>query len=50
MDVNGKGVFHGSKFASRVMINQEPGPTGDRGWIINIASIYGLVAFNNLSE
>ncbi|KAL9083405.1 MAG: hypothetical protein Q9159_005800 [Coniocarpon cinnabarinum] len=48
MDVNGKGVFNGTRGASRVMVKQEPGPSGDRGWIINIASIYGLTAFPNL--
>ncbi|KAL9055392.1 MAG: hypothetical protein Q9162_003589 [Coniocarpon cinnabarinum] len=50
MDVNGKGVFNGTRGASRVMVRQEPGPSGDRGWIINIASIYGLTAFPNLDE
>ena len=50
MNVNGKGVFNGTRSASRVMINQQPGPSGDRGWIVNLASIYGLVAFPNISE
>ncbi|KAF1850632.1 short-chain dehydrogenase/reductase-like protein [Cucurbitaria berberidis CBS 394.84] len=40
--VNVKGVFLGIKFASRQMKDQEPGPNGDRGWIINLASVYGL--------
>lgn len=25
------------------MVKQDPHPTGDRGWIINLASIFGLV-------
>lgn len=41
-DVNVKGVFLGIKYASRQMKDQEPGPNGDRGWIINLASVYGL--------
>lgn len=40
--VNLKGVFLGTKFASRQMKDQQPGPNGDRGWIINLASILGL--------
>jgi NAD(P)-dependent dehydrogenase (short-subunit alcohol dehydrogenase family) len=40
--VNLKGVFLGTKYASRHMISQEPGPNGDRGWIINLASVLGL--------
>ena len=42
--VNGTGVFLGCKYASAQMIEQEPGPNGDRGWIVNLSSIYGLVA------
>ncbi|CAO2653616.1 Nn.00g030270.m01.CDS01 [Neocucurbitaria sp. VM-36] len=41
-DVNIKGVFLGIKYASRQMKDQEPGPNGDRGWIINLSSVYGL--------
>lgn len=43
MAVNGKGVMLGCKHASRVMMNQDPHPSGDRGWIVNLASIFGLV-------
>lgn len=43
LDVNVKGVFLGTKFASRQMKGQEPHESGDRGWIINLASVYGLV-------
>ncbi|KAF1940571.1 short-chain dehydrogenase/reductase-like protein [Clathrospora elynae] len=42
LDVNIKGVFLGIKFASKQMMSQEPGPSGDRGWIVNLASVYGL--------
>jgi NAD(P)-dependent dehydrogenase (short-subunit alcohol dehydrogenase family) len=40
--VNLRGVFLGTKYASLQMQNQEPGPSGDRGWIINMASVLGL--------
>lgn len=43
MAVNSRGVFLGCKYAARQMITQDPHPSGDRGWIINIASIAGLV-------
>lgn len=42
--INVKGVFLGCKYASRQMLTQEPHRTGDRGWIINIASVLGMVA------
>jgi len=42
VDVNIKGVFLGTKYASRQMVGQEPGERGDRGWIINLSSVYGL--------
>lgn len=41
-DINCKGVFLGMKFASKQMITQDPHPSGDRGWIINSASVLGL--------
>ena len=45
LDLNCSGVFYGVRAASRHMINQEPWKdTGDRGWIINTASIMGQVA------
>lgn len=43
MAVNAKGVMLGCKHAARVMMNQEPHPSGDRGSIINLSSIFGLV-------
>jgi NAD(P)-dependent dehydrogenase (short-subunit alcohol dehydrogenase family) len=42
MRINVRGVFLGVKYASRQMKDQEPGANGDRGWIINLASVYGL--------
>ena len=41
--VNARGVFLGCKHASAQMIRQEPVPGEDRGTIINIASVLGLV-------
>jgi len=43
MEVNGKGVYLGCKFAAGQMIKQDPGVSGDRGWIVNLCSIVGLV-------
>jgi NAD(P)-dependent dehydrogenase (short-subunit alcohol dehydrogenase family) len=50
LDVNVKGVFLGTKYAARQMVRQEPGPSGDRGWIINLASVFGLRAAPGLSS
>ncbi|OQN98100.1 hypothetical protein B0A48_15932 [Cryoendolithus antarcticus] len=41
--INSKGVFLGIKYASAQMLKQDPLPSDDRGWIINTASILGLV-------
>lgn len=43
MSVNSRGVFLGCKYAAQQMITQDPHPSGDRGWIINMASVAGLV-------
>jgi NAD(P)-dependent dehydrogenase (short-subunit alcohol dehydrogenase family) len=43
MAVNGKGVWLGCKYAAGQMLRQDPHPSGDRGWIINLCSILGLV-------
>lgn len=43
MLVNARGVFLGCKYAGTQMMQQEPHPSGNRGWIINIASVLGLV-------
>lgn len=44
MAINVKGVFLGCKYAAAQMVKQEPHESGDRGWIINMSSIFGLVA------
>jgi NAD(P)-dependent dehydrogenase (short-subunit alcohol dehydrogenase family) len=44
MRVNVKSVFLGCKYAIAQMLKQEPHPSGDRGWIINMSSIMGIVA------
>lgn len=41
--VNLKGVWLGTKYAAGQMLRQEPHVSGDRGWIINLCSILGLV-------
>jgi NAD(P)-dependent dehydrogenase (short-subunit alcohol dehydrogenase family) len=41
MAVNAKGVYLGCKYASAQMMKQEPHKCGDRGWIINLSSVYG---------
>ncbi|KAM3423918.1 hypothetical protein BST61_g1312 [Cercospora zeina] len=44
LPVNINGVYYGVKYAAKQMISQEPlQPSGDRGWILNAASVYGLV-------
>lgn len=48
MDVNARSIFLMCKFVTAQMITQEPNSQGDRGWIINLSSIYGLVGgYNN---
>ena len=44
MRVNVKSVFLGCKYATAQMLKQTPHSSGDRGWIINISSIMGIVA------
>ncbi|KAJ5341268.1 hypothetical protein N7541_010392 [Penicillium brevicompactum] len=43
MRVNAKSVFLGCKYALTQMLSQEPHSSGDRGWIINISSIMGMI-------
>lgn len=51
LDLNCNGVFFGTRAASRQMIKQEPHVnSGDRGWIINTASVMGQVATSSASE
>lgn len=47
MAVNAKGVFLGCKYAVRQMLRQQPlpGVGGDRGWIVNTASVQGFLAY-----
>ncbi|PLB51293.1 NAD(P)-binding protein [Aspergillus steynii IBT 23096] len=43
MLVNAKSVFLGCKYGTAQMLKQEPHESGDRGWIINMSSILGIV-------
>ena len=43
MAVNTKSVFLASKYVIAQMLSQDKLVSGDRGWIINLSSIYGLV-------
>lgn len=43
MRVNAKSVFLGCKYALIQMLKQEPRLGRDRGWIINISSIMGMI-------
>jgi len=40
--INARSIFLGSKYAVRQFLKQEPLVPNHRGWIINIASVYGL--------
>ncbi|KAL5340255.1 hypothetical protein BJX70DRAFT_387472 [Aspergillus crustosus] len=44
MRVNVKSVFLGCKYATAQMLKQPPHSSGDRGWIINMSSIKGIIA------
>ena len=41
--VNSRTVFLGCKYAIAQFLSQPPHPSGHRGWIINTASMLGLV-------
>jgi NAD(P)-dependent dehydrogenase (short-subunit alcohol dehydrogenase family) len=43
MNVNAKGVWLGCKYAITQMLKQDPGGSGSRGKIVNVASVGGLV-------
>jgi len=43
MSVNSRSVFLGCKYAIAQFLQQDPHPSGHRGWIVNTASIMGLV-------
>jgi len=42
VSINLRGVFLGTKYAALQMKSQAPDVNGDRGFIINVASILGL--------
>lgn len=44
MRVNVKSIFLGCKYALAQMLAQKPHSSGDRGWIVNISSIMGMIA------
>ncbi|SLM37851.1 gluconate 5-dehydrogenase [Lasallia pustulata] len=48
--VNARSVFLGCKYATGQMLKQEPHVNGDRGWIINTASVMGLVGFPGIAS
>ncbi|EON63697.1 hypothetical protein W97_02925 [Coniosporium apollinis CBS 100218] len=50
--INAKGVFLGCKYAAAQMVKQEPREEwgGDRGWIVNLASVLGLGGSTNNSS
>jgi NAD(P)-dependent dehydrogenase (short-subunit alcohol dehydrogenase family) len=50
MSVNASGVFYGCRAAAKQMISQDPHPSGDRGWIINLSSILGQVGAPGTGE
>ena len=52
LHINTRGVFLGCKYACKQMVKQREGKSEaelaeDGGWIVNLASILGLVGFNN---
>lgn len=50
MAVNTKSVFLASKYVTGQMLSQDKFASGDRGWIINISSIFGLVGGGNIRK
>lgn len=50
LTINTKSVFLGCKYAAAQMLKQKLLPTGDRGWIVNISSVYGLVGCRGARE
>jgi NAD(P)-dependent dehydrogenase (short-subunit alcohol dehydrogenase family) len=45
MNVNARGTFLCCKYGIAQMMKQDPLPSGERGWVVNIASAAGLVGF-----
>lgn len=50
MQINVKGVYLGCKYALKQMKEQEPLASGDRGWIVNLASISAFVGMPGLRK
>ena len=51
MAINAKGIFLGCKYATRQMLAQESVKQGgSRGWIVNTASVQGLVPYYGTRE
>lgn len=50
ISVNLKGVWLGFKYTIAQMLAQPPHLSGDRGWVINVASILSFVGFVGGSE
>lgn len=50
MAVNVKSCFLASKYVIAQMLKQETLVSGDRGWIINISSVLGLVGGYNVCK
>jgi NAD(P)-dependent dehydrogenase (short-subunit alcohol dehydrogenase family) len=46
MRVNARGSFLGCKYAIAQMMKQDLHASGDRGWIINLSSVAGLVGLD----
>jgi NAD(P)-dependent dehydrogenase (short-subunit alcohol dehydrogenase family) len=44
MGVNATGVMNCCRAATAQMLRQDPLPNGDRGWVVNLSSIYGQTA------
>lgn len=40
--INTRSVFLGCKYAIQQFLRQEPWSNGDRGWIVNVASVFAL--------
>lgn len=51
MAINARSVFLATKAVVAQMLRQEPhAPSGHRGWIVNLASVYGLVGGRNFGN
>jgi NAD(P)-dependent dehydrogenase (short-subunit alcohol dehydrogenase family) len=44
MGVNATGLMNCCRSATAQMMRQDPLPSGDRGWVVNLSSIYGQTA------